>query len=383
MTSKGVSRESSLLSSGNVFFVPLKDVASSHPFWKLQCSGFMNKINLNFPISFIIIELSFCSIFIELIQSGSTTLNAKGSCSEMEYKVEVDFAPIYECVTSLTAFLLKQNHNAMDSGKLWVREVQGSFTTGLLQKLRETMKETDDFTLSPYIWSCKEDRSVAGFLNWLDALSSGQLYELASRFGSSIPPNLPDLRNRTSEALREWDLRYFSKIDPAIIAGLRQEAEFRSSCLNGSNDMEVYEEATEGMRLYPNDTLKQVVIIPQYHARPLVTSSHYDEFVFTSYSCDALPPEEGKPAPALLRLTRALSDETRLYILRLLAEKQMSFTEVAGNVGLSKSTIHYHLIALRAAGLVIVHYYGKSTAYSLRLEALNDLPRQIGSYLKG
>ncbi|MNE66567.1 HTH-type transcriptional regulator KmtR [compost metagenome] len=146
--------------------------------------------------------------------------------------------------------------------------------------------------------------------------------------------------------------------------------------------MEVYEQATAGMRLYPAEQLKQVILIPQYHPRPLVTTAFYDEFVFTSYSCDVLPPEEGRPAAALLRLTRALSDETRLYILRLLTGRQLSFTEIVKQVGLSKSTIHYHLIALRAAGLVIVHSSGKTASYSLRLEALRNLPQQIGSYLE-
>lgn len=52
--------------------------------------------------------------------------------------------------------------------------------------------------------------------------------------------------------------------------------------------MEIFEAATAGMRLYPTEHLKQVIIIPQYHARPLVTTAMYDEFVFTSYSCDVL-----------------------------------------------------------------------------------------------
>lgn len=300
----------------------------------------------------------------------------------MNYKVEVDFAPIYECVISLTLFLSKQNHNAMDAGKLWVREVQDKFPPAGLQKLREAGKILDDFNLFPYIWICTEERSVSGFLDWLDTLSSGQLYEIAARFVQSVPTNLTDLRNLASEVLREWDARYFKDINPAILTGLHREAESRRSELNNTNDMEVYEQATEGMRLYPTDHLKQVIIIPQYHARPLVTTSQYDEFVFTSYSCDVLPPEAGRPAPSLLRLTRALSDETRLYILRLLTGKQMNFTEIVRNVGISKSTIHYHLIALRAAGLVIVHSQGKSTEYSLRLEALDGLPQRIGSYLK-
>ncbi|WP_379158292.1 ArsR/SmtB family transcription factor [Paenibacillus sp. sgz5001063] len=300
----------------------------------------------------------------------------------MDYKVEVDFAPMHECFNSLSAFLGKQNHNALESGKLWVKEVQKRFTPAQLQNMQEFYKENTDFTLTPYIWSCPGDRSVDGFLDWFEGLSPGELFETAARFGSTVSSNLALLRTRTSSILREWNEQYFSGIDPAILVGLSQEAEARRTELNDNNAMEVYERATQGMRLYPAKEVKQIILIPQYHARPLVTSSLCDEFVFTSYAYDALPPEEGRPAPTLLRLTRALSDETRLYILRLLAGKQLSFTEIVRQVGLSKSTIHYHLITLRSAGLVIVHSTGKSASYSLRLDALNDLPKRIADYLE-
>ncbi|MGG6311784.1 ArsR/SmtB family transcription factor [Paenibacillus macerans] len=304
----------------------------------------------------------------------------------MDYKVDVEFAPIYECVTSLTAFFNKQNHGAIDAGKLWVREVQDLFAPVTLNKMRETAKTLEDFSLSPYIWSCSGTRTVAGFLDWFNGLSTGQLFEISAICGQSVPSNLPELRNLASEVLREWDLRYFSRIDPAIIEGLQQEALSMKSRVNETNGMEVYEQATGGMRLHPNDTLQRVILIPQYHFRPLVTSSLYDNIGFTHYSCDIFPPAQGYPAPGLLRLTRALSDETRLRILHLLAQKQMTFTEIVREIALSKSTIHYHLIALRAAGLVIVHYHAKSiqyksVEYSLRREALDDFPLHIGAYI--
>lgn len=300
----------------------------------------------------------------------------------IHYRVEVDFAPIYECVNSLNAFLGKQSHVVIDSGKLWAKEVQQKFAPNLLQKMREAMKATDEFNLYPYIRNCPGDRSVSGFLDWFDTLSSGELYEIAARYHQNVPPNLSELRDLASEALRSWDSHYFSQIAPSILEGLEQEALNRKGALGRANDQEVYEEATKGMRLYPTDLLKQVTLIPQYHARPLVTSAIYDEFLFTSYSSDVLPPVAGRPDAELLRLTRALSDETRLYILHLLSGKQLTFTELVREVGLSKSTVHYHLISLRAAGLVIVHYFNKNnTAYSLRLEALNELPGRIGDYL--
>ncbi|MBY0217881.1 helix-turn-helix transcriptional regulator [Paenibacillus illinoisensis] len=300
----------------------------------------------------------------------------------MNYNVEVDFAPIYECVSSLTAFMNKQNHHALEAGKLWVREVQDLFAPAKIQEMREIVKATDDFSLAPFIWTCPGERTVHGFLDWLENLSTGQLYDIAAGLKVSVPSNLPELRTQTVEALREWDATYFQHIDPAIIEGLAQEAKNRRTHLTGTDHREVYEQATEGMRLYPNSQLKKVILIPQYHARPFVTSAIFDEVIFTYYSCDILPPEPGRPAHGLMRLTWALSDETRLYILRLLAGKQLTFSEIVREVKLSKSTIHYHLIALRAAGLVIVHVNQKSTAYTLRMEALDKLSGQIATYIE-
>ncbi|GJM79179.1 hypothetical protein HMSSN139_16750 [Paenibacillus sp. HMSSN-139] len=305
----------------------------------------------------------------------------------MEYQVEVDFAPIYECVASLTAFFAKQNHGAMDAGKLWVKGVQEQFAPATLQKMQVSVKRLDDFSLAPYIWKCPSPRTVTSFLEWFAGLQTGELYEISAACSQSVPANLTELRDAACEVLREWDLRYFSTIDPWILEGLQQEASVLRTRLGEMSGMEIYETATNGMRLYPGDTLNQVVLIPQYHARPLVTSSIFETMIFTQYSCDLFPPVPGYPAPGLLRLTRALSDETRLRILRLLAGKQMTFTEITREIAISKSTIHYHLIALRAAGLVIVHYQAKgsefkSVEYSLRREALNGLSGQIDDYFE-
>ncbi|WP_191089650.1 MULTISPECIES: ArsR/SmtB family transcription factor [Paenibacillus] len=301
----------------------------------------------------------------------------------MDYRVEVDFAPMYECLSSTIAFFHKQNHTSMDSGKEWVRRVQADFAPSLLQRMNEVVKVTEDFALSPFIWRCPGERTVSSFLDWFDGLSSGDLYELTASFGSPVPPNLTEMRDRASDMLREWDNGYFRSIDPAILQGLEQEAEARRALVEQAAPLEAVEDATQGMRFYSTGRMKLVVLTPQYHTRPLVTSAIYDEYAFINYSCDVLPPANGRPEAPLLRLTRALSDETRLYILRLLSGRQLSFTEIVKEVGLSKSTIHYHLIALRAAGLIIVHSGEKASAsYSLRPEALKVLTERIGAYLK-
>jgi DNA-binding transcriptional ArsR family regulator len=84
----------------------------------------------------------------------------------------------------------------------------------------------------------------------------------------------------------------------------------------------------------------------------------------------------------LRRLTHALSDESRLRMLRFLANGPATMTEVARFAGLSQPTVHHHLVQLRAAGLVRIHFTLSSpTRYSLRPHALDVLAQQLGAYL--
>ena len=73
-----------------------------------------------------------------------------------------------------------------------------------------------------------------------------------------------------------------------------------------------------------------------------------------------------------MRLTHALSDESRLRMLRFVADGPCTLTEVARFIGLSQPTVHHHLVQLRAAGLVRVHFaVSGPSRYSLRPHALD------------
>ncbi len=69
---------------------------------------------------------------------------------------------------------------------------------------------------------------------------------------------------------------------------------------------------------------------------------------------DALDGDPGGVPSATLRLFRALGDESRMRILRHLADGDLYLTEIAERMDLSKPTVKHHLAQLRAAGLVTV-----------------------------
>lgn len=81
---------------------------------------------------------------------------------------------------------------------------------------------------------------------------------------------------------------------------------------------------------------------------------------------DSLGPEIGPPAarsepdPDLDLVFRALGDGTRWALLKLLAERPMSPSELADGLGVARSTVSHHLFLLREAGLIAATAGGRA-----------------------
>jgi DNA-binding transcriptional ArsR family regulator len=236
------------------------------------------------------------------------------------------------------------------------------------------------------IWLRPAELSAEGFLRWLGALSAGEMYEvLAPRLRDDDLPRLRELTEslpRYVEMLTLWHERYFRHLDPAILSGLAASAAAWRERIQTTPPDELVEEATNGVRLTLDPAPEVVLLTPQYHYRPWNLFSWYRGVYLVQYPADVLPPAPGEPPPALLRLTRALADESRLRILRLLVHEPLTFTELVRRIGLSKSTVHHHMVALRASGLVRVHTENENTTtYSLRASAIEALGSRLTTFL--
>jgi DNA-binding transcriptional ArsR family regulator len=86
----------------------------------------------------------------------------------------------------------------------------------------------------------------------------------------------------------------------------------------------------------------------------------------------------GDPAE-LVRIYKALGDESRLKLLKRLQEGPISLTDAAREVGLAKSTTHHHLAILRQAGFVLIQE-GDDT-YRLRPDLRPEPGALLESYL--
>ncbi len=149
---------------------------------------------------------------------------------------------------------------------------------------------------------------------------------------------------------------------------------------------DLIERTTGGVRWLPEPGVRRVVLAPSYFSRPYNFLLAGGDWRFFGYPVadDALGVMDPLAPPLqVLRLHRALGDDTRLRILKLLAERDLYLTEIAGLLELSKPTIKHHLALLRAAGLLTVVESGAVVYYSLRRERLDDASFDLKRFLVG
>lgn len=79
----------------------------------------------------------------------------------------------------------------------------------------------------------------------------------------------------------------------------------------------------------------------------------------------------------LASIYKALGDETRLRILKMLAQNKRCVCEMIEPLGMSQPTVSHHLKILRQADLVIDVKKGKWTHYSINWERFEDLSQWL------
>jgi DNA-binding transcriptional ArsR family regulator len=308
-----------------------------------------------------------------------------------EPELVVDWAPAYELVMSLASFVSFRLHAVLELGPTWVRDVHHRLPPELAARLsRKSLATTfkhDDNVLLLLIRSCPGERDTRGFLDWFASLTPGAAYEalcpLLPESGPQLPRDFSSWRDRVLDILAAWDAAYFQHIDPEILRGLQAHAAALSTRAGAQPARELVETVTNGILMEPSPDLLSVTLVPQYHERPYNHDVAGLRGPIILYPADVLPAPADVPPPALVRLTRALSDESRLRLLRFLTDGPCTLTEVARFLGLSQPTVHHHLVQLRAAGLVRVHFVLASPSrYSLRPHALEQLTGQLGAYLQ-
>jgi DNA-binding transcriptional ArsR family regulator len=94
--------------------------------------------------------------------------------------------------------------------------------------------------------------------------------------------------------------------------------------------------------------------------------------------------EDGDNLEALVRIFKALSDQSRLRIIATLAEdRKRNVSEIANELGMSISSVSHHLSILGNLGFVGKKRNGKQVYHSLDDQCVRDILKRAIEHVSG
>jgi DNA-binding transcriptional ArsR family regulator len=201
-------------------------------------------------------------------------------------------------------------------------------------------------------------------------------------------PKAAEMSDDLLRALQTYYDVFFSdeeqRIEPAMEKGLAKAQEQAEKLPLP----ELLEELSQGVR-YQEDSFQgheELILAPSFWGSPFLFYTNREPLIFlfgARPATESLVPGELVP-DTLLSSINALSDPTRLRILRYLSSESLTPTQLAKRLRLRTPTVLYHIKALRSAGLVYVipGSSKKQMHYQTRIEKLEQACELLKGFIK-
>jgi DNA-binding transcriptional ArsR family regulator len=184
------------------------------------------------------------------------------------------------------------------------------------------------------------------------------------------------LQEQLLELITRWNHDVFEPTLGEFAPLLERSAEETRALAATLPPSEFIVRVTGGIQYTAPPEIHAVVLYPSWWFRPWVLMTEHKNLRIFNYAVGAGSSDEGVDFGGLARLYKALGDEKRLALLRLLRRGPVALGEAAREVGLAKSTTHHHLAILRHAGLVLIREDDEKS-YSLRDDRTVDVDRLL------
>ncbi|HET7727980.1 MAG TPA: winged helix-turn-helix domain-containing protein [Candidatus Limnocylindrales bacterium] len=338
--------------------------------------------------------------------------------------VAVETGTAYELVLTGLAVVDRDGHRRWDAGVAW-RDRARAVDDGTLVRSLDRIARESWVSLLGLAHELDGERSASALVDAIDTLDPVEVVlHLVGAYRRVIRRATPpetiraavagdaraqrEFRRTSFPALRDWQatLRWALGQEPAetreqLVASLRALARDVLGPVEGSladlqlRDARIVAElaattgpetlissVAPGITYVPEVGQTEVVLVPDAIVRPSVVVLDHRASLIVCYPASADRASAGAPPERLVALGKAIGDETRLRVLRLLADGPLTGTELAERLGVPRTSLHYHLGLLRAAGLVEVAVddarYGR---LRLRDESLDDVGRLLAAFV--
>ncbi|WP_042143384.1 helix-turn-helix transcriptional regulator [Paucisalibacillus sp. EB02] len=177
-----------------------------------------------------------------------------------------------------------------------------------------------------------------------------------------------------------WYKAVIRKDSDELQTMLQTDYEMKKDMLNSMEPEALVEWATGGISYMPEPSVNHVLLIPQYVYRPWNIEADIEgtKVFYYPISNESISPDDRyMPDHFMVLKYKALGDEARMRIVKLLFEEGRTLQEITDHLDLGKSTVHHHLKILRSAKLVEI----VDSKYSLKKKTMEFLAEELNLYL--
>ncbi|XLP24772.1 ArsR/SmtB family transcription factor [Bacillus toyonensis] len=326
------------------------------------------------------------------------------------------YSILFECALGIAAIIHKRLIDTLEKSQSEWEEIKGSLTEevrehlqfveehntwkALLQLLYEedfqdlshfnskivSLSEADlKFICLPYLGEKYEEKrrlaasgDVTAIQNLKELTQNHQFFSTYIAFICDVDVQM--LKSHLIAVMTGWYEGVIKKEEEEILSILERDYEAKNEKNKKMNPEEFVEWATGGVNYMPEPSVHYVLLIPQMTYRPWNIEADIEDTKVFHYPVanESIHPEDPyKPNYFLVQKHKALGDEARLRIVKMLFEKECTLQEITERLQLGKSTVHHHLKLLRSAKLVDIHD-GK---YVLRKKAVQSLAKELDVFL--
>jgi predicted DNA-binding protein YlxM (UPF0122 family) len=192
--------------------------------------------------------------------------------------------------------------------------------------------------------------------------------------------NTDNLKKHLISVMRGWYGAVIQKDLEKLSTILRTDYEMKKEMLKKMTPEELVESSTGGVTYLPEPSVNNVLLIPQYIYRPWNIEADIEGtkvFYYPIANESISPYDRTTPNNFLVLKYKALGDEVRMRIVKLLYEEDRTLQEMTNQLNIGKSTIHHHLKILRAAKLVEI----SESKYSLKKQSVELISKELSFYL--
>jgi len=335
--------------------------------------------------------------------------------------VEIDGAEAAELLLSVATMGSEEDRDTYELGAARIDELRASTPPELLSAAGELLPGKGAAQLLGLVYTTPRPRTGAAFLEHLEATdplelrlhllgyytrshhlaepetirraaegdvaARAELLEAFSAYTDKCETTArlldlaPDEAKRALvDLLSDWHEHVLPRIAPDVAALAERDARAKRELVRSVPPEQVVERLAPGIQWVPGSDVDRVVLFPAYSPRPWVYMSEYER---VKIFCPPIGLDRGEATPddpaELVRLYKALGDESRLKLLKRLQSGPVTLAEAAQVVGLAKSTTHHHLAILRQAGFVLIRE--DDDTYSLRTDLRPEPGALLGRYL--